>query len=138
VSRYSVYRSHQAWAWSRVDGLLALYDGAIDRLERAAALLDHGHVAEAAPLLVRASRIVVELMAGVRRDYSELSENLVRLYAFVLHRIRGGTAAELRDAIRVLSILKRGWEEIRPTALELERRGEIPPATSIQSVNLSA
>ena len=54
--------------WTRIDMLLALYDGLIDRLERAAAALGADDASAAGPLLMRAPTTVMELVAGVNTE----------------------------------------------------------------------
>ena len=120
-----VYREQQTVGWSRIDLLLALYDGAMDRLERARHALASGDRTTAAPLLVRSQRIVVELIACLDFRYREVSQNLHRLYLFVLHAI-GANNPDIDAALRVLNTLREGLQGIRCEAIQSERSGTIP------------
>jgi flagellar biosynthetic protein FliS len=121
------YRQQQALSWTRIDMLLALYRGAIDRLERALAAIERADASTAKPLLLRAQRMVTELLAGIDLQYGDLPDRLAKLYTFVLRAIGQGTVEQIRSAISVLKTLQEGLEGIRDQAVNMERSGEIPP-----------
>jgi flagellin-specific chaperone FliS len=114
--------------------LLALYDGAIERLEQAVDALASDRSSAAAPALLRAQRIVVELLGGVNRGYGELAQNLERLYIFVLLAIGSRSAADVAGALRVMRTLRDEHLEIRAEAAELERSGKIPGVEAIRGL----
>ena len=105
-----------------------MYDGAIERLEQASDALTGGDAPAAAPLLLRAQRIVVELLDGVDMGYGDLSQNLQRLYVFVLQSIGAGSASQVTGALQVLRTLREAFLEIRAEAVALERSGAIATA----------
>lgn len=107
--------------------LLALYEGAIARLEESRGLLVGGNMVAAAPSLVRAQRIVAELLSGVDLSHGEVPRNFQRLYAFVLQAIASGEVRQIEGALEVLRTLQEGLLEIRNEATQLERSGAIPP-----------
>ena len=127
MNPYQVYREQQTIGWSRIDLLLALYDGAIERLEQTRQALARADRTAAAPLLVRSQRIVLELAASLDFKYGEVSKNLHRLYLFVMGAM-SGTKPDIEAALAVLRVLREGLEGIRPEAIQLERSGAIPPA----------
>ncbi len=135
---YRKYKENQLRNWTRIEMLLALYDGAIDRIAQARQLLADGKRLEAERLLLRAERIVVELMAGLAVDGSELTKNLRKLYLFVLDALTQENDLQLQGAERVLRTLRDAWAQIAPEAIQLERNGQIPPATDITQLELSA
>lgn len=128
------YNQQRFVGWNRIDTLLALYDGAIERLEQAAEALSDDGSATAAPALLRAQRIVVELLGGVDLNYGELSQNLERLYIFVLLAIGSGSAGDIAGALRVMRTLREAHLEIRAEAVELERSGRVPGVESIRGL----
>jgi flagellin-specific chaperone FliS len=130
MNPYETYRHQRASGWTRIDMLLALYDGAVSRLEEAGDALSKDDAAAAAPALLRAQRIVVELLAGIDLRYGDVPQNLQRLYAFVLVSIGVGTASEVAGALEVLRTLREGLIEVRAEAVALERSGAIPSADS--------
>ncbi len=135
---YGKYRENQLRNWTRIEMLLALYDGAIERIARARQLIDNGQQLEAGRLLLRAERIVVELLAGLALDGTELTKNLRKLYLFILDALTKATPHDLEAAERVLRTLREGWERIAPEAIELERKGQIPPVADTRHLELSA
>lgn len=128
-------QQQQVTSWSRIDVLLALYDGAIDRVERALAALRSGDAPGAARLLARAQAIVLELAAGVVPEAGDPSSvNLLRLYEFFARALAGGDSATLESVLKSLTTLREGFRSIRPEAVRLERSGEIPPLDGPQQV----
>jgi flagellar secretion chaperone FliS len=127
MNPYQAYQQRQATSWTRVEMLLALFDGAIERLEAAAAAFERNDLATARRLLTRAWLIVGLLAAGLNFDYGQLPQKLGQLYDFALRRIRLYTPQGTADALRILRILREGFQKIRPEAVRLEREGVIPP-----------
>jgi flagellar secretion chaperone FliS len=134
MNPYQIYQHQKATGWTRIDMLLALYDGAIERLEQAQEALARDDEAAASPLLLRAERIVLELLAGLDLTYGEVPRNLQRLYVHVIRSISSGTARQRAGALEVLRTLREALWEIRPEALALERSGAIPAINSSQSL----
>jgi flagellin-specific chaperone FliS len=134
------YRAYQGRAysnWLRIDLLLALYDGAIERLEAAVAALRKQDRASAAPLLARARLIVAGLISGVDPSQGELAVQFLRLYEFVNRGLEAGSVKGLEGALRVLRTLREGLRAIRPEAVELERQGHIPPADALPRIEMT-
>ena len=63
---YQKYRQDEPTGWTRIDLLLALYDKALERLDRAEQALRANDTATALPQLAKTQLIVTELAAGVR------------------------------------------------------------------------
>jgi flagellar protein FliS len=126
---YAQYQQLSTTSAPRIDLLLALFDGAIERIERGREYLALGQRDEALPFLVRAQAIVAELAAGVRVEVNpEVNINILRLYEYVAFRLAEADPSGLRSAVNVLSNLREGFRGIRAEAVEMERRGELPPA----------
>jgi flagellar secretion chaperone FliS len=138
MNPYAAYQNNQNPAWTRIDMLLALYDGAIGRLESAAMALRLNDVAKAAPLLERSLAIVAELAAGLDFRHGELPVNLLRLYEFAVHCIATRTVGKVEDALGVLRELREGMLGIRDEAVRLEREGVIPPANTVGRMEMIA
>lgn len=113
--------------WTRVEMLVAAFDGTITRLKHAQEFLAHGKAQQAGPLLLRSQRIVLELYSGLDLRHGEVPENMRRLYLYVLGCIGMGTELDVPAALDVLGIIRNGLESIRGAAGELERRGAVPP-----------
>jgi flagellar secretion chaperone FliS len=111
---------------SRIDLLLALYDGALTRLIKAEMALSNGDIPVATPYLSKAQLIVSELAAGVRVEVDEeMGTNMLRLYEFIVNELRTPKLKNVENAKRVLSILREGFVAIQDEANELERSGQL-------------
>ena len=122
-------------ALSRIDLLLALYDGALARLGKAEMALTNGDVPVATPYMAKAQVIVSELAAGVRVEVDEeMGTNMLRLYEFVTHELRTPRLANVRTATKILTTMREGFEGIREEANRLERSGELVTAGRMQMV----
>jgi flagellar biosynthetic protein FliS len=138
VNPLHAYRQQQALGWTRIDMLLALYHGAIDRLERALAAMERADSASAKAVLLRAQRMVTELLAGIDMQYGDLAQRFSALYIFVLRAISEGTVEQIRAAIAVLKTLRDGLEQIRDQAVSMERAGELPTIDTEAMMSRSA
>lgn len=120
---------------SRIDLLLALYDGALARLTKAEMALTNGDVPVATPYIAKAQLIVAELAAGVRIEVDEeMGANVLRLYEFVANELRTPRLANVRNAMKVLTTMREGFEGVREEANQLERSGELVNAGRMQMV----
>lgn len=140
MNPYRAYRRPEPSAgWTRIDLLLALYDGALDRLERADAALRAGDRNAAVTALAKAQLILAELAAGVRLDGNEeTGTNLLRLYEFAAHQLREPRADGVAAARKVLATLREGFQAIRAEAADLERSGRLEAAARLQMVHATA
>lgn len=125
------YQQQTGTGWTRIDLLLALYDGAIDQIELAASALAQKDSQAAKPLLHRAGLLVSGMVAGTNPEGGDISFNLLRLYEHVLHGLQTGRPDNLKSALDVLRTLREGFLGIRADAQQLERSGSIPPADSV-------
>jgi flagellin-specific chaperone FliS len=140
VNPYQKYRRQTEVApLTRIDALLALYDKALERIDRAEAVLRAGDTAGAVPELAKAQLIVVALASGVKVEVDpEVNRTVLRLYEFaaqhLCHQSLGGIAVA-REALRTL---RAGFETIREEANRLERAGRIPALGQLQMVLATA
>lgn len=114
--------------WTRVEMLLAAFEGVIQRLQVAQELVAADQTWKAQPLLLRAQRIVLELYSGLDLRQGEVPQNMSKLYLFVLNCIGMGESLNLPAAIDVLAVIRDGLNGIRAQANELEHRGQVPHA----------
>jgi flagellar secretion chaperone FliS len=140
MTPYHRYRQSDPSAhWTRMDTLLALYDGALARLDKAAQALTNGDVPVATPYLSKAQLMVNEMAAGVRVDVDEeMGVNMLRLYEYVVNLVRVPRLENVRNAVKVLSTLREGFEAVRDEANRMERAGELTAADRLQLVLASA
>jgi flagellar secretion chaperone FliS len=138
MNPYLTARS-QPTPMARIDLLLALYDGALERLAKAQKHVRAGDKNAAYPLVNRAQLIVTELAAGVRLDVNaEMGTNYLRLYEFVVHRLKDLRPTNIADAIKILTTMREGFAAIRDEGVAMERRGEMPTADRLQTLCATA
>ncbi len=140
MKAYQTYRRPEpSTGRTRIDILLALYDGAVDRLDRAEKALLAGDRAAALPLMIKAQLIVSELASGVRLEGNEeVGTNLLRLYQFVANELREPRVANVANARKILVTLREGFQAIRTEATDLERAGMVPDAGRLPMVLATA
>ena len=134
MNPHDAYQQSRASSWTRIDMLLALYDGAIDRLSQARTAMEQKDYQTATSLLLRVQRIVSELIGGLDARDEQLAGNLHRLYTYVLELVTRRTPEDASAAIDLLTTLREGWESVSEEARKLERQGVIPPAESTRLV----
>ena len=139
LNAYAKYRKDEPTGWTRMDLLLALYDKALERLDRAEAALAAGDSATALPQLAKTQLIVTELASGVRVEVNpEANTNMLRLYEYVAHELAKPTPAGIENARKVLRTLREGFEAVRAEANEMERSGRLPSADQAQMLLVTA
>lgn len=119
--------SHAPPPMTRIELLLAAFDGIASRLEQARKLLEENERAKAEPLLLRSQRIVLELYSGIDLRFGQIPENMQKLYLYVLSCIGMGPELDLPAALDVLRSIRDGLESIRDSATQMERNGELAP-----------
>ena len=136
MNPHAAYRQLAVTASTRIDLLLALYDGAIERVTAALNCLRAGDSNGAVTHIARAQLIVSGLSSGVvPQQAPELCANILRLYEYVAHRLTQANIAALSSALEVLGNLRDGFQAIRTEAINLERAGHIPPVTADSTVS---
>lgn len=127
----NAYQTQNLVNWTRIDMLLALYDRAI---EHCRAYCDNADQAARELHRVRAIRIVMHLRLGLNLELGEVPQRVAQLLEFVHHCLLNGGAASVGDGCKILTTLREGFGGIQEEAIELERRGEIPPVDEWKSV----
>lgn len=127
MNPYQAYRrQEQAPGMTRIDLVLALYDKALERLDRAEAALGAGDRPTAVGQLAKVQLTVGELAAGVRLEANpDAGVNMLRLYEYVAHELREPGVEGIRAARKVLRTLREGFEAVREEANALERSGKL-------------
>lgn len=136
MNPYSRYQTQSSPSWTRIDMLLALYDGAVQRCEEVLAALEQNDEKTAQKKLLKARLIVMGLVSGIVADGDPVTTNILRLFEYALHVLEKGGADNVRAALNVLCILREGFRKIRPEAVELERTGAIPPINGTSTMHV--
>ena len=114
--------------------LLLLFDGAIRFSEQGKAKLAEQSYEESCNFLIRAQRIMIELISSLNKDVlpQEIYNNLVRLYHFVYFRLIDGNlkkdAQRVDEALVILRNLRETWS----LAIEKDHKEKFPQAGLVQ------
>jgi len=139
MNPYAAYKQKSVTTATRIDLLLALYDGAIERIAVGINSLREGQKSAAFEHIARAQLIVSGLATGVRTDIApDLAVSILRLLEFVAYQLVQNNLDALSSALQVLNNLREGFDKIRPEAVQLERTGQIPPIDSHSGVQAVA
>jgi flagellar protein FliS len=129
VRQLEAYKEAQITTTDSGSVLLILYQAAIDALNRAAAYMATGNMAEKGKQILKANDIINQFVASL--DFQaggELAQNLEALYGFMLQQILianvNNDTKALSTVISLLSTLKSGWED----ALAIQRRQTVKGA----------
>lgn len=115
--------------WTRIEMLLAAFDGTISRLELAHSLMEQGEGIQAQAMLLTSQRLILALYEGIDLRYGETPRNMQKLYLFVLGCIGVGEKLDLPAALKVLKIIQGGLRDVKDVAKEMERMGQVSPVT---------
>ncbi len=116
VRQLQAYKETQITTTDPGTVLLLLYQGAIDALNRGAAFMAAGNMADKGKQILKANDIINQFIASLDFEVGgELAHNLEELYRFMLQQILIANANNdpkpLTTVVSLLSTLKRGWDE---------------------------
>lgn len=138
MNPYAKNQQQNTPSWTRIDMLLALFDGAVERCEQALAALEQQNHAAAQKRLLKARLIVMGLMSGVVADGDPVTTTILQLYEYCLHSLTQGGIEDVRGARKVLGILREGFLKVRAEVNALERSGAIPPINTTSTLQALA
>ena len=130
------YSSQRVNGWARIDMLLAIYDGALDRIRKADAAGQSDEPAVAETHRLAAQRLILQLIGGIDLKYGEVSEKIRDLCLHVMQKLNEATPEAFAHSIQILETLRAGFEGIREEAIELESQGQIPAVRVDSDVSL--
>jgi len=116
--------------------LLMLYDGAIRFLGRGRIAMEEKKYFESHEALLRAQKIVVELMCSLDREKAEeLTEHLTSLYLYMYQKLIEAniekSLEKIDEVTNLLTTLRSGWRE----AVSTLRNERAPTGTDGPSLN---
>lgn len=131
------YGAQRAISWTRIDMLLAIYDGAIDRIAKARTALESGRHEEVEEHRAAAQKLVIQLVAGIDLQYGETVERIHQLCVHVTTQLSTPTVESFAHCSEILSTLREGFQGIREEAIRMEADGEIPSIRMTGDVDLT-
>jgi flagellar protein FliS len=105
--------------------VLLLYDGAIKFMRLSNLAIEEGNIPEAHNNIMKAQNIIYELMASLNMEAGEVSQNLLRLYDFMIwtlieaNKSKDGT--KVSSVIKIMRELREAWKGV----VEQEENGGI-------------
>jgi flagellar biosynthetic protein FliS len=132
------YEQNRTLGWTRIDLILAVFDGILRQLELARAKVEANDVPATDDLLARARIGISALAAGAGSGGNDLSANFASLYDYVLRRLSPADAGHISEALGIMDTLRTGFRAARGQARELERQGAVAPLGTQHIVQASA
>lgn len=119
--------------------VVALYEGAIESVGHAKQALVTGDPMARASAVNRAMRLLTQLLTSLDQEKGgEISQNLKRLYSYLLCRLMDGHAKQseqpFAECERLLNTLLEGWREIaaKPQTYDLPEGFAAAPTASFE------
>jgi len=96
--------------------IVMLFNGAVQRADKALHAIEAGELEKVHNHLVRAQDIIGELRGALNMDAGEVSENLDRVYEYFQHLLIkanvGKDVEPLNDVIELMSLMRDTWAEL--------------------------
>lgn len=126
---YQAYKQSTISNWTRIDMLLAIYDGTLASLDAGIDALNRGDQAAFARHQIKTTRLLILLLDGVNPDGSEVARNVRDLCVYCVEQVTTPVVEQWVHARDILATLQEGFAGIREEAIQLEANGEFPELT---------
>lgn len=117
--------------------VLLLYDGAVKFMRIAVLAIEEGKIPEAHNNIMKAQNIIYELMSSLNMDAGEISQNLLRLYDFMIWSLieanKSKDKTKVESAISIMTELREAWKGV----VEQEERGGSSIEAAPKSINFA-
>ena len=121
--------------WTRIDMLLALYDGAISTVRFAQDAKTANNTNLLTNKMIEANKYILALHSGLDTENDKVAFDVARLLNFVMLRLE---EHNFEEAVYFLEKLQASFERIREEATDLEKAGKIPPLNTQGGFNTVA
>lgn len=115
-SAYQNYHKQEIEGASKGKIVLLLIEGTIKFLRKACKGVDEKNIQDAHNNIIRAENIIYELMSTLNMDAGEISENLMKLYDFMIWQLieanKDKDKDKIESVINLLTPLRDAWKEI--------------------------
>ncbi|TCK60711.1 flagellar export chaperone FliS [Seleniivibrio woodruffii] len=139
-SPYKNYIKQEVEGATKGKLVLLLYDGAIKFMRVAVKAIDEKNVQEAHNNIMKAQNIIYELMSTLNMDAGDISQNLLRLYDFMVWQLieanKDKNKEKVESVIKLMSNLREAWREV----IQKEEGAAAKPeqnTTEVRSVNFA-
>lgn len=116
VNPYKTYLKNEIEGATQGKLVLLLYDGAIKFLKYAIKHIEKNDIPEAHSNIIKSENILFELMSTLNMDAGEISQNLLKLYDFMVWQLieanKDKDKSKIEEVIKLLTVLRDGWKEM--------------------------
>lgn len=119
------YRRNTQSGWTRIEMLLAIYDGAINSIDSGIELMQQGRTQDYPAAQLRSVELCLLLISGIDVNASSTAVQIHQLCIFCLGQLKTMEIANWEDARSILATLREGFEAIREEGNDLESSGVI-------------
>jgi flagellar protein FliS len=138
-----VTKPYQNYIRQEVEGatkgklVLLLYDGAIKFMRIAVLAIEEGKIPDAHNNIMKAQNIIYELMSSLNMDAGEISQNLLKLYDFMIWTLieanRTKDKTKIESVASIMSELREAWKGV----VEQEEKGAAKVEEKPKSINFA-
>lgn len=136
MTPHQAYRRQVQSGWTRIEMLLAIYDGAIAAVDDGIDVLNRNDLSQYPQRQLRASQLCLLLLSGVDPESSESAAHIRDLCLYCLDQIGQSNVESWTSARNVLSTLREGFLGIREQGNRMEAEGTISPLSTSTSHTL--
>jgi flagellin-specific chaperone FliS len=103
-----------------------VYQAALNEIRIGCEFLKADREPEAAKPILRAQRLILEIVAGLDPSFGDIPQQVEQLCYFCLQSLGERTVKDLQAAEHILTILAEGFSEIVDEISNLEAAGQLP------------
>lgn len=130
---YKTYLKNEIEGATKGKLVLLLYDGAIKFLRQATVFIEKKDIPGAHENIIKAENIIYELMSTLNMEAGEISENLFKIYDYLIWQLidanKDKNPEKINSSIQILKNIREGWK----TIVEQESK----PVNEMQSKSIS-
>lgn len=113
---YKTYLKNEIEGATKGKLILLLYDGAIKFLKFAKKYIEKEEIEATHTNIIKAENILYELMSTLNMDAGDVSENLLKIYDYMIWQLveanKEKNADKVESVIKLLIVLRDAWREV--------------------------
>lgn len=113
---YKTYLKNEIEGATKGKLILLLYDGALKFLKISQKFINENEIESAHTNIIKTQNILYELMSTLNMDAGEVSENLLKLYDFMIWQLveanKEKDAEKIESVIKLLVVLRDAWRDV--------------------------
>lgn len=113
---YKTYLKNEIEGATKGKLVLLLYDGVIKFLRQSIVAIEKKDIVGAHENIMKAENIIYELMSTLNMEAGEISENLFKIYDYLIWQLieanKEKNPEKINSAIQILKNIREGWKSI--------------------------